>query len=326
MSVLSRRQFLKLSASSALAADVRANQQLSNTGLVIDDGFLPHKISNAHPESPARYQAIKQHLLAENLHKQMSLISPTGDAETWLTKIHSVEHIHKIKTHQLTAYKQALLATSGVLSAIDAVCMGNVNNAFCASRPPGHHAKNTGQEEGFCYFNHVAIGARYAQQHYQQKKILIIDWDYHHGNGTEWAFYSDPSVLYFSTHDMFAYPGTGLPERIGEGKGKGFNINVHLGCGATDHDIISVFRDRLLPLATGFEPDLVMISAGFDSRKDDLLGCHDISDKGFFELTEMVKTIAQRHAGGKIVSVLEGGYNIEGNANAVIAHIKALMS
>lgn len=326
MSLFSRRQFFKLSAFSAFAADVLANEQPSNTGLVIDDGFLAHKISNAHPESPARYQAIKQHVLAENLHKQLTLISPTVEAESWITKIHSVAHVNNIKTHQPTTYKHALLATSGVLSAIDAVCMGTVNNAFCASRPPGHHALNTGKEEGFCYFNHVAIGARYAQQHYQLKKILIIDWDYHHGNGTEWAFYSDPSVMYFSTHDMFAYPGTGLPEKTGEGKGKGFNVNVHLGCGATDHDIISVFRDRLLPVADSFEPDLVMISAGFDSRKDDLLGCHDISDKGFYKLTEMVKTIAQRHAGGKIVSVLEGGYNIEGNANAVIAHIKALMS
>jgi len=326
MSLLNRRQFLKLSASSAFASDVLANEQPSHTGLMIDDGFLVHKISDAHPESPARYEAIKQHVLAENLHKKLTLISPTVEAEAWLTQIHSVEHVNKIKTHQPKTYTHALLATSGVLAAIDSVCMGKVTNAFCASRPPGHHAKNTGQEEGFCYFNHVAIGARYAQQLYQLKKILIVDWDYHHGNGTEWAFYSDPSVMFFSTHDMFAYPGTGLPERVGEGKGKGFNINVHLGCGAIDQDIISVFRDRLLPLADEFEPDLVMISAGFDSRTDDLLGCHQISDKGFVELTEMVKTLAQRHAGGKIVSVLEGGYNIEDNASAVIAHIKALMS
>lgn len=326
MNPLNRRQFLKLSTSVVLASNAHADDRLNKTGLVIDDRFLKHKISNAHPESPARYNAIKQHLLAENLHKQLTLIKPNVDAEVWLTKIHSTEHINKLKSNQPVPYKNALLATAGVLAAIDSVCMGKVNNAFCASRPPGHHATNTGKEEGFCYFNHVAIGARYAQEHYQLTKILIIDWDYHHGNGTEWAFYSDPTVLYFSTHDMFAYPGTGLPERTGEGKGKGFNINVHLGCGATNEDFMTAFKEKLLPAADEFAPELVLISAGFDSRQDDLLGCHNITDQGFVALTEIVKMIADRHAGGKIVSVLEGGYNIEGNANAVIAHIQALSS
>jgi acetoin utilization deacetylase AcuC-like enzyme len=326
MTLLNRRQFLMSSATAALASTVKAEENRNNTGLVIDDRFLEHVISDAHPESPARYNAIKQHLLAENLHKQLTLIKPKVDAEAWLTKIHSIEHINNIKSNQPDTYKNALLATAGVLAAIDLVCMGKVNNAFCASRPPGHHAKNTGQEEGFCYFNHVAIGARYAQEHYRLAKILIIDWDYHHGNGTEWAFYSDPSVLFFSTHDMFAYPGTGSPERTGEGKGKGFNINVHLDCGATNENIITAFKEKLLLAADAFAPELVLISAGFDSRQDDLLGCHNITDQGFIELTEIVRMIADRHAGGKIVSVLEGGYNIEGNASAVIAHIKALSS
>ena len=193
-------------------------------------------------------------------------------------------------------------------------------------RPPGHHAKNTGQEEGFCYYNHIAIAARYAQQHYDLKKVLIIDWDFHHGNGTEWAFYSDPSVLYFSTHDMFAYPGTGSPSRTGEGDGEGFNINVHLDCGATDDDIINAFQTKLLPAVEQFKPDLILISAGFDSRQDDLLGCHNISDQGFIKLTETVKILANKHCQGKIVSLLEGGYNLQGNASAVTAHINALMT
>ncbi|PCJ32554.1 MAG: histone deacetylase [Gammaproteobacteria bacterium] len=326
MTLLSRRLFLKLSASAAIAGNVQANDGRHKTGLVIDDRFLAHKISDTHPESPARYRAVKSHLLAENFHKKLTLIKPKADADSWLSKVHSIDHINEIKSNQPATYKNALLATAGVLAAIDSVCTGEVNNAFCASRPPGHHAKNTGQEAGFCYFNHVAIGARYAQEHYQLNKILIIDWDYHHGNGTEWAFYSDPTVLYFSTHDMFAYPGTGLPGNTGEGEGEGFNINVHLGCGAKDEDIITAFKEKLLPAADAFEPDLILISAGFDSRKDDLLGCHNISDQGFSTLTKIVRMIADRHADGKIVSVLEGGYNIEGNANAVVAHIKALVS
>ena len=208
MTLLSRRLFLKLSASAAIAGNVQANDGRHKTGLVIDDRFLAHKISDTHPESPARYRAVKSHLLAENFHKKLTLIKPKADADSWLSKVHSIDHINEIKSNQPATYKNALLATAGVLAAIDSVCTGEVNNAFCASRPPGHHAKNTGQEAGFCYFNHVAIGARYAQEHYQLNKILIIDWDYHHGNGTEWAFYSDPTVLYFSTHDMFDRGGS----------------------------------------------------------------------------------------------------------------------
>ncbi len=326
MTRINRRQFLALSVSTALTKNLHANSKTNKTGLVIDERFSEHIISEAHPESPARYHAITQQLAAHNLHKYVALIQPKVDIEPWLTKVHSTEHISAIKTKQPDTHSHAVIATGGVLAAIDAVCTSNIENVFCASRPPGHHALNTGKEEGFCYYNHIAVGARYAQQKYKLKKILIIDWDYHHGNGTEWAFYSDPSVLYFSTHDMFAYPGTGNPERIGEGEGKGFNINVHLACGASDNDIITAFRDKLLPAVDDFSPDLILISAGFDSRQDDLLGCHSISDQGFEQLTKIVKSLAERHCDGKIVSVLEGGYNIEGNASAVVAHINALMA
>ena len=320
---MNRRQFLALSASAAFSNTVIAKSH--HMGLVLDERFSEHHISQAHPESPARYQAITQHLLERDLLNKITLIHPKEDCEDWVTTVHSLDHINAIKSSQPQTHQHALLATGGVLAAVDAVCSGKSNNAFCASRPPGHHAKNTGQEEGFCYYNHIAIAARYAQQHYGLKKVLIIDWDYHHGNGTEWAFYSDPSVLYFSTHDMFAYPGTGFPEKTGEGDGKGFNINVHLGCGATDDDIVQAFQQKLLPAAEQFKPDLILISAGFDSREDDLLGCHNITDKGFITLTNRVKTIADKHCQGKIVSLLEGGYNIQGNASAVMAHLSTLI-
>ena len=201
---------------------------------------------------------------------------------------------------------------------------GQVKNAFCASRPPGHHATNTGREEGFCFFNHVAIAARYAQQQYGLKKILIADWDYHHGNGTEWAFYDDPSVLFFSTHDMYAYPGTGLPERTGNGKGEGFNINVHLPCGSGDEEILSAFEQYLLPAAEAFQPDLILLSAGFDSRIDDPLGCHNITDDGFQTLTRLMMQLADKYCQGRLVSVMEGGYQVSGLQQAVLAHVKAL--
>ena len=298
---MNRRKLLALSAKSIIVIGLLAVSPMSyakvktKTGLVLDDGFLNHHLDPKHPDSPARYQAIKQHIKANNLADKTMAISPIADAQQWLELIHSQQHITAIKTQHPTIHTNALLATAGVLAAVDAVCTGQVQNAFCASRPPGHHARNTGREEGFCFYNHIAIAAKYAQQKYKRNKILIIDWDYHHGDGTEWAFYDDPSVLCFSTHDRFAYPGKGFPSRIGEGEGRGFNINVHLDCGSGDEEIINAFTDKLLPAVAQFKPDLILISAGFDSRKEDPLGCFDISDQGFISLTQMVKTLADKH-------------------------------
>jgi len=321
-----RRQFIALPIMMTLAKAGETMATSRRTGLVLDERFSQHQISQAHPESPARYQAITEHLQNQNILSSVSMIRPKEDCEQWLTLIHSQHHIDSIKAKKLKTHAHALLATAGVLACVDAIFTGKIDNAFCASRPPGHHAHNSGKEEGFCYYNHVAIAARYAQKHYGIKSVLIVDWDYHHGNGTEWAFYSDPDVLYFSTHDMFAYPGTGLPSKKGEGAGEGFNINVHLDCGATDNDIIQAFQKELLPVVDNVSPDLILISAGFDSRQDDLLGCHNISDQGFVTLTEILKTMADKHCGGRIISVLEGGYNVQGNASAVTAHIKSLMT
>jgi acetoin utilization deacetylase AcuC-like enzyme len=322
---MKRRQFLALSTLAGVLTKVNAKTKGSATGLVLDERFIEHHISPAHPESPARYQAITEQLLEQDLVEQLTLLEPKKDSEQYLELVHSKNHIDSIKQNDAINHQHALLATGAVLTAVDSVCSGQLKNVFCASRPPGHHALNTGQEEGFCYYNHVAIAARYAQQQYDVKKILIIDWDYHHGNGTEWAFYSDPSVLYFSTHDMFAYPGTGFPERQGEGEGQGFNINVHLGCGATDAEMIAAFEQTLLPATEQFQPDLIIISAGFDSRQDDLLGCHNITDQGFMQLTQIVKQLAEKYCQSRLISLLEGGYNIEGNASAVTSHLSALI-
>ena len=197
-------------------------------------------------------------------------------------------------------------------------------NIFCAVRPPGHHALNTGKHEGFCFYNHVAISAKYIQNKYKLKKILIIDWDYHHGNSTELFFYKDPSVLFFSTHDANAYPRTGSPDRTGSGKGKGYNVNIHFPCGTTDKKIISTYENILVKKANIFKPDFILISAGFDSRKDDPLGCFDVSDKGFKTLTTIALQIAEKHCNGRILSILEGGYNVVGNAKAAVTHIETL--
>jgi acetoin utilization deacetylase AcuC-like enzyme len=324
--MLRRRDFLAFFGALTTLPTLQANQTKVKTGLVLDDRFLEHTISPYHPESPQRYQHIIEQVEHTSLFETLMLLTPSVNAEPYLQTIHSLQHINAIRRQSQKTHDLASLATSSLLTAVDAVCEGRVDNAMSVSRPPGHHALNTGKEEGFCYYNHIAVAARYAQQKHQIKKVLIVDWDYHHGNGTEAAFYDDSSVLFFSTHDKFAYPGTGFENRKGHGAGYGFNINVHLGCGATDADILNAFEMVLKPNVSKFKPDLILVSAGFDSRQDDLLGCHHITDDGFRKLTLMVKQLAQQYCGGRIVSVLEGGYNLAGNASAVSSHLHALQA
>jgi len=295
----------------------------TRTGLLLDDRYILHQQSPGHPESPARLKAIHSRLKESGLDEKARRIEPTVDPDTAIRAIHSDEHIKKVARQ---AHDDAIcrLAVSGVLSAVDAVCANQVRNAFCAIRPPGHHAANKG-EFGFCFYSNVAIAARYAQQKHGLARVLTVDWDYHHGDGTEWAFYDDPSVLCFSTHALYAFPGTGSPARTGTGEGKGFNINVALPSGADDSAIVQAFKEKLLPAAEKFKPDLILISAGFDAREGDPLGDFNITDKGFAELTRMTMELANRHCQSRIVSVLEGGYNTAGLALAVEAHLKTLM-
>ncbi len=328
---MKRRQFLNYSVKSAFIvgtglypASILTARDIQ-TGLVLDDSFKHHQISLGHPESPERYHAIRQYFIEQDLLAKLVKIKPLEDVESLLKLNHTEAHITSIKQNNPEAHINASRATAGVLAAIDKVCSGKLENVFCASRPPGHHAQNTGREEGFCYYNHVAIAARYAQQKYKLKKILIVDWDYHHGNGTEESFYSDPDVLYFSTHDYYAYPGTGDPKKKGAGAGKGFNINVHLDCDSGDAEFLAVFQTKLLPAVERFKPELILISCGFDSRVDDLLGCHKITDQGYMRMTSVVKELADKHCEGRLVSVLEGGYYLQGIARSAALHIGALM-
>ncbi len=237
---------------------------------------------------------------------------------------HTPEHIESIRRIDVTG-PVAELVIAGALGAVDAVASGGVKNAFCAARLPGHHANNTGGEEGFCFYSNAAIAARYAQRVHGFERVLIIDWDYHHGNGTQNAFYDDQSVLFFSTHDWQAYPGTGVPSLTGEGDGSELNINAHLDCGSRDLDMLRHWDSKLLPAVSRFRPDFIIVSAGFDSRQDDLLGCFDLTDDVFRRMTRTAMDLAEDYAGGRLVSLLEGGYNVEGSALAAAAHVETLL-
>lgn len=325
-----------------LEKNIGENKQIpekNKTGLVYGDILLDHKTTQGHPESPQRLKAIIDKLKSDNLYSRLVQISPEPVDIKWLTTVHTNEYIEHVKQScqnnvayldstdtpiSENSYDVALAAAGGVLKAVDAVIDGKVTNAFCAVRPPGHHAVKD-KAMGFCIFNNIAIAARYIQQKHNLPKILIVDWDVHHGNGTQEMFYDDPSILYFSTHRYPFYPGTGAESEKGSGDGSNYNINVPLPAGSGDEDFIKAFRDKLEPAAMKFDPDFVLISAGFDAHVDDPLGGMRVTTEGFAEVTRIVKTIAQNCCGGRLVSVLEGGYDLEGLSDSVRAHIQVLM-
>lgn len=308
------------------------------TGLLMDPISKRHMTPESHPERPERFDAIKRALEQAGLAAKMRPIAGRAASEDELAYCHTGAYLRLVKRdfevgHQVLStgdthigpesFEVALHAAGGVMNAVDAVIEGRVRNAFCVVRPPGHHATpNRGM--GFCIFNNVAIAARHAQRRHGVERVLIIDWDVHHGNGTQDIFYQDGSVLFFSTHQYPWYPGTGRAEETGEGKGKGKIINSPLPAGSGSAEVGAAFRMKLLPAAENFRPDLVMISAGFDSRLGDPLGRFRLEDADFAALTRLVLEIADKHARKRVVSVLEGGYNLEGLAAAVAAHVGAL--
>ena len=300
----------------------------SGTGLIYDARYLDHVLvrpdGGRPPEIPERLVRIRAELDARGLIEATVPMAPTVEPLLRIRAHHTGEHVDSVRELGVTA-SVAELAVSGALTGVDAVAGGTVRNVFCAVRPPGHHANNTGAEEGFCYYSNAAVAARYAQAVHGYERVLIIDWDYHHGNATQNAFYGDPSVLFFSAHDWNAYPGTGDPALTGDGDGAGLNINVHLDCGASDAHMLRYWDDALSPAVATFDPDFVLVSAGFDSRRDDLLGCFDLTDDAFRRMTRMAMDYADSCCEGRLVSLLEGGYNLDGTALAAAAHVETLL-
>lgn len=328
---LNRREFIAsvskgifAASSLPLYANPLYRQGVKSTGYVYDERFLGY--SN-NPESPKRLEAIQQRMQETGLSLEVENLPLYQSPLDYIKSIYSDAYISTIQATG-AAGSVAELAVAGALGAVQAVCNGTVKNAFCAIRPPGHHAKDGNSAgEGFCYFNNVTIAAKFLQASYPQiKKILIIDWDYHHGNATQDIFYTDPTVLYFSTHNWHDYPETGDPAMTGAGAGLGYNINVHLDPGATDDIMKKAWEEKLLPAAESFKPDFVLISAGFDGRTGEKYGKFEVTDQGFADLTKMALTIARQHCNGRLVSILEGGYTVAGLALAATSHIAELLN
>ena len=304
---------------------------MTRTAIVYHPLYLRHE-TGGHPERKERLTAILDRISSERL--EVEFITPAPATIDQVAAVHGKRYIEQVKAiceHgggyldmdtalSRDSYDAALMAAGGAMAAVDAV-MGDYDSAFAIVRPPGHHAMpNRGM--GFCIFNNVAIAAKHAQAR-GLKNVLIVDWDVHHGNGTNAVFYSDPSVLYFSTHQFPHYPGTGKANEVGEGGAEGTKVNVPLPAGTGDVGYLMAYREILLPIALEFLPDIVLVSAGQDPHKDDPLGGMQLSTAGFGAMAGVVKEIADACCHGKVAACLEGGYNLQAQAEAVVAEIRA---
>jgi acetoin utilization deacetylase AcuC-like enzyme len=295
------------------------------TGVVKDNRYMDHAANGYHPESQQRLQVIYDMLQDPDMKGKYPEIQPRLATQEELEFIHKRNYIELVAstagrsytmldpdTYACTkSYETARLAAGGNLAAVDQVLAAQVNNAFAFIRPPGHHAES-GRAMGFCLFNNVAIAAEYALRTHGLKKALIIDWDLHHGNGTQHSFYERADVLYFSTHQYPYYPGTGYITEIGSGPGEGFTVNVPLSAGPGDGEYMKIFEEILEPIALEFKPDIVFASVGFDIYYHDPLGGMQVTPRGFANLAKIVLEFAQKTCQGRVLFVLEGGYHLDG--------------
>ncbi len=310
---------------------------MQRIGFVSHTDYQKHNTGAFHPERAPRLEAIVNRLKETGLLETLVPIDPFIAPIEWVTEIHTSDYVQYIEESCRRgikaldpdtricplSYHVALLAVGGALAAVDSVMEGRVDQAFVAVRPPGHHAERA-RAMGFCLFNNIAIATRYLQKHYHLERILIVDWDVHHGNGTQHAFEEDPSVFFFSIHQYPHYPGTGSSEERGKGAGFGFTVNVPVPAGSGDKEYILHFEKTLYPQALAFCPDFVLISAGFDAHKDDPLCATLVTEQGFQAITEMVGAIARECCQGRLVSLLEGGYSLDALSRSVEQHLRTL--
>ena len=300
------------------------------TGIVKDKRYLEHITSDYHPENHHRLRVIYEMLEDKEMAGKFLEIHPRFATLDELELFHSSNYISRVAATadrpqtmldsdtqtSPRSFDAAKLAVGGTLELIDRVMINEIDNGFAFVRPPGHHAESD-RGMGFCLFNNIAIMARYALSRYSLKRILIVDWDLHHGNGTQNAFYNDPRALYFSTHQSPHYPGTGSFAETGTGEGEGFTVNVPLSGGQGDGDYLQIFERVLKPIALQLNPQLILVSAGFDIYFKDPLGAMNVTPNGFALLTRLLLDIANKTCGGKILFALEGGYHLDGLRESV---------
>jgi len=308
-------------------------------GLVLDPVFERHDTGSSHPERSERVRAIERGLVGSGLADRCMRIEPEELDESVLARVHDAAYVARIRatcergpgfldTDDTVAGPEsprvARLAAGSLVALCREVADGRLDRGFAAVRPPGHHAERA-IAMGFCLYNNVAVAARWLQEHRGIGKVLVIDWDVHHGNGTQHLFEDDPTVFYFSVHQSPLYPGTGARTERGRGPGEGFTLNVPLAPGSGDDVYLAALSGPLVDAADRFRPDFVLVSAGFDPHEADPLAGLRVSTEAFARATRIVRGVADRHASGRVVSVLEGGYDLDALADSVVAHVGALL-
>jgi len=310
------------------------SNEINKIGIAYDPSFLVHETGPGHPESPERISFMGD-FLEKSPHLGRVEIKTAGREDLLL--IHDTDYIDKIMSMTVTDIEMldpdtavspgsrgaALKAVGAVIAGVDNVIDKIYVKVFCAVRPPGHHAEKD-KAMGFCLFNNVAVGAKHALVRKGLNRIAIIDWDVHHGNGSQNAFYNSDQVLYISLHQFPFYPGTGSTLETGEGAGRGFTINIPMSPGAGDDDYSQAFESTIIPAVDSFKPELILISAGFDAHQADHLAHINLTTGFFGKMTSMAVDMANRYCQGRIVSVLEGGYNIPVLRECIEEHLKEL--
>ncbi len=306
-------------------------------GYVYDPVYLKHD-TGQHPENASRLEAIISHLEQTGLIRRLTLIQPRAASIEELSLVHSGQHISRVQevgqggdgwldadtVMSPGSYDAALYAAGGVIRASEAVMQGEVGSAFALVRPPGHHATPQ-RAMGFCLFNNIAIAAKYALAKYNLDRIAIIDFDVHHGNGTQESFYNSPQVLYISTHESPFYPGTGSIEETGRDEAKGTTVNIPLPAGCGDNEYLSVFEQIIVPVVRRFNPRLILVSAGYDAHWADGLAMMQVSVTGFVRMVRILNELAEELCNGHLVLTLEGGYNLTALAASVKATFDVLL-
>lgn len=311
------------------------------TGLVWEEQFKDHDTGRGHPERSARLDAIAAALTAGGLMERCRRIPARCASDAEILAVHDEKYLKRLQERCAAgdryidavdsaicpaSYALARLAAGCVLAAVDAVMGGEVANAFCGVRPPGHHCER-GLSMGFCLLGNVAIAAQYLRDRYGLQRIAVVDWDVHHGNGTQHIFEETAAVLFVSLHGhpAYVYPGTGFADERGRGAGDGATLNVPMYPGATDQDYHRAFDAQVLPLLEDYRPEFVLISAGFDAHRRDPLAPIDLETASFGWMTRAVADCAARHAGGRLVSVLEGGYDLRALGDSAALHVRELV-
>ena len=306
-------------------------------GLVYDPIYLEHD-TGRHPEKSQRLVAIMSHLEETGAKEKLTLLSPRPASIEELETVHAPEYVSEVKSKAERgggwldpdtimcprSYEVALYAAGGLLTGVESVVKGEIDSAFALVRPPGHHATRN-RAMGFCIFNNVAIAAKFALSNFNLSRVLIADFDVHHGNATQETFYADPRVLYFSTHQYPFYPGTGWMDEIGTGEGEGFTVNFPMNAGWGDEEYLRAYNEVLVPVARRFLPQLILVSAGFDPHWADRIAMMQVSVSGFAQIVLVLKRLADELCQGRLVFTLEGGYNLQVAASSVKATFDVLL-